>query len=76
MQIGGGGDSLDPLSLQDFQGSASEEKEEEGSAAEEEEQRIIRDGVVALMKMNAELERSMAELKEKWTPRRWEGICY
>ena len=79
-----GGDSLDSLSLQDFQGSASDEVEEEGAASEEEKEPTIRDAVammknnmVAFKKMNAEFERSMAELKqasmdrqaEKWVPR-------
>ena len=74
-----GGDSLDSLSLQDFQGSASEEKEE-GAASGEEKEYTIRDAVVAFKKMNAEFERSMAESMaelqarmdrqvEKWTPR-------
>mmetsp|Transcript_42429 Transcript_42429/g.62363 ORF Transcript_42429/g.62363 Transcript_42429/m.62363 type:complete len:86 (+) Transcript_42429:136-393(+) len=41
-----GGDSLDSLSLQHFQGSASEEEKEEGSAAEEEEELTIRDKMI------------------------------
>ena len=41
-----GGDSLDSLSLQDFQGSTSEEEKEEGTAAEEEEELTIRDVMV------------------------------
>ena len=39
------GDSLDSLSLQDLQGSASEGDKEEGTAAEEEEEFTIRDAV-------------------------------
>ena len=75
-----GGDSLDSLSLQDFQGSARDEVEEEGAASGEEKEYTIRDAVVAFKEMNAEFERSMAgtmaELQarmdrqvEKWTPR-------
>ena len=78
-----GGDSLDSLSLQDFQGSASDEVEEEGAASEEEKEPTIRDAVammknnmVAFDKMNAEFERSMGELKtnmdwkvKEWSPR-------
>jgi len=82
-----GGDSLDSLSLQDFQGSASDEVEEEGAASEEEKEPTIRDAValmknnvVAFMEMsakfersNAEFERSMAELKTSmdWKVKEW-----
>jgi len=57
-----GGDSLDSLSLQDFQGSASEEDKEEGAASEEKDLTTrddVRDVVVAFMKVNAEFERNM-----------------
>ena len=69
-----GGDSLDSLSLQDFQGSASEEEnKEEGAASGEEKDFTTRDIVVTLMKRSAEiekqLERSAAELSNsKWLP--------
>jgi len=73
-----GGDSLDSLSLQDFQGSASDEVEEEGAASEEEKEPTIRDAVammknnmVAFKKMNAEFERSMAEMQANWTVEKW-----
>jgi len=71
-----GGDSLDSLlSLQDFQGSASDEDKEEGAASgEEEKDPTTRDIVIAIMKMNAELnaklERDTAELRNKWLPPR------
>ena len=45
-----GGDPLDSLSLQDFQGSASEKEKEEGAAAEEEENittRVLMAGCLA-----------------------------
>ena len=43
---------------------------EEGAASGEEKEYTIRDAVVAFKKMNAEFERSMAELKaEKWIPK-------
>jgi len=68
-----GGDSLDSLSLQDFQGSASDEVEEEGAASEEEKEPTTRDVMVAFMRMRAEFERNMAELKtrtvKEWPPR-------
>jgi len=71
-----GGDSLDSLSLQDFQGSASDEVEEEGAASGEEKEYTWRDVAVALKKRNAEFERSMAEMQasmdrtvKKWPPR-------
>ncbi len=57
-----GGDSLDSLSLEDLQGSASEEDKKEGAASGEEKDPTTRDVVVALMKMNAEWSR--------WTPPR------
>ena len=70
VQSQGGGDSLGPLSLQDFQGSASDKDKEEDTAAsgEEEKDPTTRDIVIAIMKMNAELnakldERDMAELR-------------
>ena len=66
-----GGDSLDSLSLEDFQGSASEENKEEGAASGEEKDPTTRDIVVAIMKVNAEFERNMAELlRNKWLPPR------
>ena len=71
-----GGDSLDSLSLQDFQGgSASDEDKEEGAASgEEEKDPTTRDIAIAIMKMNAELnaklERDTAELRNKWLPPR------
>ena len=47
-----GGDSLDSLSLQDFQGSASDDEEkEEGAASGEEKEYTIRDLVVMAKKM-------------------------
>ena len=50
------GDSLDSLSLQDFQGSTSNEDKEEGAASEEEEKDpTTRYIVVAIMEMNAKL---------------------
>ena len=54
-----GGDSLDSLSLQDFQGSANddEDKEEGAASGEEEKDPTTRDIVVAIMEMNAMLER-------------------
>ena len=69
-----GGDSLDSLSLQDFQGSASDEEKEEGAASGEEKEYTTRDVMVAFKKMSAEfersIERSMAGLKaEKWIPK-------
>jgi len=68
-----GGDSLDSLSLQDFQGSASDEVEEEGAASEEEKEPTTRDVMVAFIRMRAEFERNMAELKtrtvKEWPPR-------
>ena len=69
-----GGDSLDSLSLQDFQGSASKEDKEEGAASGEEKDLTTRDVVVAIMKMNAEFERNMVELRNKWLPPRKEGF--
>ena len=69
-----GGDSLDSLSLQDFQGSVSEEeKKEEGAASGEEKDFTTRDIVVTLIKRSAEiekqLERSAAEMSNsKWLP--------
>jgi len=65
-----GGDSLDSLSLQDFQGSASEEDKEEGAASEEKDLTTrddVRDVVVAFMKVNAEFERNMMAEFRKWT---------
>ena len=64
-----GGNSLDSLSLQDFQGGASEGEKEEGAAPEEEEDFTIRDDM-AIMKnnltiiaeMHAEGKRRMAEM--------------
>ena len=62
-----GGGSLDFLSLQDFQGSASEEgKKEEGAASGEEKEYTIRDLVVMAKKMQ---QASMDRQAEKWTPR-------
>ena len=58
-----GGDFLDSLSLQDFQGSASDEVEEEGAASGEEKEYTWKDVAVALKKRNAEFERSMAEMQ-------------
>ena len=68
-----GGDSLDSLSLQDFQGSASDEEKEEGAASGEEKEYTTRDVMVAFKKMNAEFERSMAELKTSmdWKVKEW-----
>ena len=65
-----GRDSLDSLSLEDFQGSASEEDKEEGTVSGEEKDPTIRVTVVAIMKMDAELERNIAELRNKWLPPR------
>ena len=46
-----GGDSLDSLSLQDFQGSVSEEeKKEEGAASGEEKEYTIRDALAMMEK--------------------------
>ena len=68
-----GVDSLDSLSLQDFQGSASDGVEEEGAASEEEKELTTRDVMVAFMRMRAEFERNVAELKtrtvKEWPPR-------
>mmetsp|Transcript_19859 Transcript_19859/g.34278 ORF Transcript_19859/g.34278 Transcript_19859/m.34278 type:complete len:208 (-) Transcript_19859:384-1007(-) len=62
-----GGDSLDSLSLQDFQGSASEEDKEEGAASGEEKdlftKKDVRDAMVAFMKRNAEVQSTMAEFE-------------
>ena len=68
-----GGDSLDSLSLQDFQGSASDEEKEEGAASGEEKEYTIRD-VVVMVKNNIAImeemqQASMDRQAEKWTPR-------
>ena len=63
-----GGDSLDSLSLQDFQGSASDEEKEEGAASgEEEKEYTIRDAV-AMMKNNMAI---MAEMQANWAVEKW-----
>ena len=54
-----GGDSLDSLSLQDFQGSASQEQKEEGAAAEKKEEITTRDLMVALLSIQNKLETTM-----------------
>jgi len=60
-----GGDSLDSLSLQDFQGSASEEeKKEEGAASGEEKEYTIRD---ALAMMEKKTGPSWQKCKQTWT---------
>ena len=43
---------------------------EEGAASGEEKDPTTRDIVVAIMKVNAELERNMAKLRNKWLPPR------
>ena len=69
-----GGDSLDSLSLQDFQGSASDEEKEEGAASGEEKEYTIRDVMVMMEKNNmaimAEMQQASVDRQaEKWTPR-------
>ncbi len=60
-----GGDSLDSLlSLQDFQGSASDEVEEEGAASGEEKDPTTRDVVIAIMNMNAELNAKLERIRQ------------
>jgi len=64
-----GGDSLDSLSLQDFQGSASEEeKKEEGAASGEEKEYTIRDALAVMEKNNRAIMAEMqANMGREWT---------
>ena len=64
-----GGDSLDSLSLQDFQGSASEEeKKEEGAASGEEKEYTIRDALAMMDKNNRAIMAEMqANMGRGWT---------
>ena len=64
-----GGDSLDSLSLQDFQGSASkEEKKEEGAASGEEKEYTIRDALAMMDKNNRAIMAEMqANMDREWT---------
>ena len=64
-----GGDSLDSLSLQDFQGSVSEEeKKEEGAASGEEKEYTIRDALAMMEKNNRAIMAEMqANMDREWT---------
>ena len=64
-----GGDSLDSLSLQDFQGSASEEeKKEEGAASGEEKEYTIRAALAMMEKNNRAIMAEMqATMDREWT---------